>query len=38
MGLALYSKHQDGTHHRLWLIVVAVVVFLMTVLWAQPTH
>lgn len=25
-----------GTHHRLWLVVSAVMAFLLAVLWAKP--
>ena len=38
MGLALRSKPHDGTYHRLWLVLVAVIAFLMAALWSQPTH
>ena len=36
MPLALHTKPLAGTHHRVWLIIAAIVVFLMVALWAQP--
>ena len=27
-----------GTHHRFWLIVTAVIAFLLAALWARPIY
>ncbi len=37
MGIAFHHKHlYAGAHHSFWLILAAVVAFLMAALWATP--
>ena len=39
MAIAFYRKHLHfGAHHRLWLILAALLAFLLVVLWTQPVH
>ena len=37
MPFALDPKHvRAGSHHRFWLVVVAVAAFMIAAFWAQP--
>jgi len=37
MGTAFHRKHVAvGAHHRFWLIVGAMIAFLLAALWAAP--
>ena len=37
MTTAFYGRHFHlGAHRRFWLILAAVVAFLLAVFWAQP--
>ena len=39
MVTTFHRKHLAlGTHHRLWLILSAVIAFLLAALWAQPVQ
>lgn len=37
MPFALDPKHiHVGSHHRFWLVVVAIAAFIIAAFWAQP--
>lgn len=37
MAIAFDPKHlQIGSHHRFWLILAALLAFLLAALWTQP--
>ncbi len=37
MGIAFHHKHlYAGAHHSFWLVLAAVLAFLMAALWATP--
>ncbi len=38
MTIASHQKHFHIGAHRFWLIVSAVLAFLLAALWAQPVH
>jgi hypothetical protein len=39
MTIAFHRKHfHAGAHHRFWLIITALIAFLLAVLWTQPVH
>ncbi len=39
MTAIFHHKHyHTGAHHRLWLILAAVIAFLFAALWTQPIH
>lgn len=37
MPIAFYGRHfHTGAHRRFWLMLAAVIAFLLAVLWAKP--
>jgi hypothetical protein len=39
MALAWRDRHfHAGAHHRFWLLLAAMMAFLMALLWAQPVR
>jgi hypothetical protein len=39
MAIAFHRREDHaGTHHRLWLVITGVIVFLLAALWTQPIH
>jgi len=39
MAIVFHPKHwQAGAHHRFWLILAALLAFVLAALWAQPVH